>query len=878
MASLTADLGLANSSHRVIDPQNNKGPTFLEGLANVATAVVSRGSDLYRSAQAEGRRSAAATEQAANRKAESDAAGFALDAKTGRYDTSTTPAQQQVDQTVSVPVIESDTFPVPIDSELEGAPLPPDVTRTVSTLQRAQAAEQQGRAPVGSARIRIEAALADLRAAHPDRQDVIYKTLKDAGIDHYIFREATIAKEVFETEIEAEMGMLKSYVDIAVKAGAVLPGTDPYSAAAAGQRIAKRDDDLAYLRSQQEAARAAATEGRADFQFNQQNADREATTAYVAKGNEIITPLFNTLTSRITNAGFTDDQGNVKSLNSVIPVAQASINKVYENLISEAVANGAPSEVVNRLRGDRDDKLKMIDNMLTGEASVFKVRERAVKSIEQQLGMNAMEAMPTYFGLVEVFGSGAVNEMFQGNLMGSLPPEVVAELKGDLQNVRGAIDTAPERMTMAKLAAVLRGQTGIDTMTETEARKAIPALGTAHRANASAVANGTGDQTPYLNSGIQVANAALELQPGRDRRGYREVVVAQGILFGADQQRADIRLFRENPVEGAIMVQGKRAAAQHTLELGKRTELSTIQRTQGWDITYQATGQYAGTYIATLDRGRYNAYRDEAQRARSGTDAAGYRTGALRQAVVVPTYEETLRNTPQDIRQQVGGMNLSLNYLVATTPFDETLKNVNPAESRRLFALGEVPQAVRARASEAAEQTRNYQSVDQELISQFTDAGRMAEERSQEARTPVPRTQAVDTGINILSARGWNPAAVAGILGNLDAESGFNTTIPGDGGKAKGLAQWHPDRRATAQAQGFDLSDINQAFEFIDWELNNTESAAGRRLKTVTDPVEAANIFAQYFLRPKGAETGNSDNIHNISGRRAAARRYYTNG
>ena len=220
-------------------------------------------------------------------------------------------------------------------------------------------------------------------------------------------------------------------------------------------------------------------------------------------------------------------------------------------------------------------------------------------------------------------------------------------------------------------------------------------------------------------------------------------------------------------------------------------------------------------------------------------------------------------------------MNLSLNYLVATTPFDETLKNVSPAESRRLFALGEVPQAVRARASEAATQRQSYQDIDRQLIEQFTDASAMSTERSQEARTPVPARQAIDTGTNILAARGWNPAAVAGILGNLQAESAFDTTVSGDGGKAKGLAQWHPDRRATAERQGFDLSDINQAFEFINWELNNTESNAGRRLRTVTDPVEAADIFAQYFLRPAGAQTGNADNIHNISGRRANARRVF---
>lgn len=873
MASLTDTLPLASSSRRIMDPQNNKGPTFLEGLANLGTSLVSGGSDLFRQAQATSRQNAATARQAATDKAESDSARFVLDAKTGQYDTSATPVQQRRDETVSVPVVQDFSFPVPIDSELEGAPLPPDVTRVVDTLQRAQAAEAQGRAPVGSSKIRIEAALADLRAAHPDRQDVIYKTLKDAGIDHYLFREAEISGKVFETELDVQMSMLKSYAEIAVKAGAVLPGTDPYAAAAAGQRIAKRDDDIAALRAEQEASRAAAAEDRAQGTYNQELADREAGIAYVNKGNEIITPLFNALTSRISSVGFTDDQGNIQSLNTVIPVAQRSINDVYNNLISEAQASGQSSEVINRLRGDRDDKLKMINDMLTGDASVFKVRERAVKSIETQLAMNTMDAMPTYFGLVEVFGQGAVNEMFQGSLMATLPPEVISELKGDLANVRGAIDSPEERMTMAKLAALLRGQTGINTMTETEARKAIPVLGTVHRANALDVANGGGNQQAYLNSGIQTANAAVELQPGRDRAGFRQVPIAQGFLFTANSTRADIALARSNPGEATIMIQGKRAAAQHTLDIAKRTALSSGQREIGWSIAYQQTGPMAGQYQAVLNRAAYERHRNGAISLASQASAAAGGTGA--NIVIVPTYEQTLRNMPQDVREQVGGMNLSLNYLVATTPFDETLKNVSPAESRRLFALGEVPQAVRARASEAATQRQSYQAIDNQLIEQFTDAAAMSAERSQEARTPVPRQQAIDAGTNVLSAAGWNPAAVAGILGNLEAESGFGTAAVGDGGKAISIAQWHPDRQAEARRQGFDLSDLNQAYQFIDWELRNTESRAGQLLRSVTDPVQAADLFALHFLRPRGAQTGDANNIHNISGRRANARRIF---
>src|SRR5919199_4021508 len=44
-------------------------------------------------------------------------------------------------------------------------------------------------------------------------------------------------------------------------------------------------------------------------------------------------------------------------------------------------------------------------------------------------------------------------------------------------------------------------------------------------------------------------------------------------------------------------------------------------------------------------------------------------------------------------------------------------------------------------------------------------------------------------------SQGMSPAGAAGIVGNLFVESGVNPRVtPGDGGIARGIAQWHPDR------------------------------------------------------------------------------------
>jgi len=113
---------------------------------------------------------------------------------------------------------------------------------------------------------------------------------------------------------------------------------------------------------------------------------------------------------------------------------------------------------------------------------------------------------------------------------------------------------------------------------------------------------------------------------------------------------------------------------------------------------------------------------------------------------------------------------------------------------------------------------------------------------------------AIDTARGFFESRGWSSAQSAGIAANLIKESSINTRAVGDGGRAYGIAQWHPDRQANfTTAIGGDIrqSTLEQQLSFVDWELRNTESAAGNRLKRAQSPEEAAGIVSRYYERPK---------------------------
>jgi hypothetical protein len=94
----------------------------------------------------------------------------------------------------------------------------------------------------------------------------------------------------------------------------------------------------------------------------------------------------------------------------------------------------------------------------------------------------------------------------------------------------------------------------------------------------------------------------------------------------------------------------------------------------------------------------------------------------------------------------------------------------------------------------------------------------------------VKDTGTADKAVKFFMSKGWSAAQAAGIVGNLQAESGTNmaTNSVGDGGQAYGIAQWHPARQANfVKAFGKDIREANfeEQLAFVNWELNNTMNA-----------------------------------------------------
>ena len=100
---------------------------------------------------------------------------------------------------------------------------------------------------------------------------------------------------------------------------------------------------------------------------------------------------------------------------------------------------------------------------------------------------------------------------------------------------------------------------------------------------------------------------------------------------------------------------------------------------------------------------------------------------------------------------------------------------------------------------------------------------------------------------NYLINKGLSKEAAAGIVGNLQAESGLDTTIKGtaDDKGSIGIAQWHSGRKRGllnfAKQQNRDYDDLDLQLDYIVHELDQPEyKIAKNKISIAKNPQEAA--------------------------------------
>ena len=117
---------------------------------------------------------------------------------------------------------------------------------------------------------------------------------------------------------------------------------------------------------------------------------------------------------------------------------------------------------------------------------------------------------------------------------------------------------------------------------------------------------------------------------------------------------------------------------------------------------------------------------------------------------------------------------------------------------------------------------------------------------------------------NYLSSKGYNKAAIIGILANIRAESSYKTDALGDGGTSYGICQWHNSRwdqlKSYCSQNGKDSTTMEGQLDFLMYELENKYPQLNQTLKSVSnDPsgaYQAAYEWTVKFERPASMEAG----------------------
>ncbi len=118
--------------------------------------------------------------------------------------------------------------------------------------------------------------------------------------------------------------------------------------------------------------------------------------------------------------------------------------------------------------------------------------------------------------------------------------------------------------------------------------------------------------------------------------------------------------------------------------------------------------------------------------------------------------------------------------------------------------------------------------------------------------------QNLESSFNFWIKEGYTKEQAAGLVANEQAESGGHVGRVGDGGKAHGIAQWHPDRQANIFANtGIDVrtASHDDQLKAMAWELEHGDKGnIAAKLRNTKTAQEAGELITRKFEIPANTD------------------------
>ena len=735
-------------------------------------------------------------------------------------------------------------------------------------LKNVQKAEEQGAVPVGTASSRIEAAARKALSANPGREYEVYKTFSEIGMLPPVLQRFN-----FELGKEAagQQGVISNTQEAlkaATAAGFDVREDNLKDAEEYGLKIIQADREYKMTLDLAQLSRQGGGGG---------GGGSASKTASDAVGSAALQawyvrsePILSRTRSMVVSAG--DDPARQSMIVKLKPQLYAALEAERSN-IKGSMARAGITDI---------DSLKAIDNQFDADrksiddlfGASFTQTDQIMTLFQNQFKLDSRTALRTYSLLSEVFGQATVNSIFQGDFLSSLPQETrdsfAKEIEGFAQTstMSNLTQKTANALHMTNLIRIFKGQTKLSEITSADARKKlVPALVQGTIQLGATIKSGGGDaetRKAFLNSSAEISTAASFLEISNDPQQQGYIRNATNSIAHPEIAEALKVLKRDNPVDPVVNAQIN-ASRTTAAKLVKVTYNSGPNKTKDgvWEVKQdEKTGKY---YTQRNDA----AYSRELAAAKAEVTRTNMEGGRA----TLQDFSAVLDRPPPDMKTKVDNLNLQVGFLVRTHELDdEGFKGVTPVELRLFYGHRDiVPQS--AKGDKVKTVTENW-------MDQYRTFEKQLQEPPKPVELNIPKPsesfQGAKVSVGDLVSRfrsyGVPDVVAAGIIGNIDAESSFDPRAVNPTSGAKGLIQWlSKDRLNNAKNNGFDLNNVEDQIAFIIWELNNSESRAKQELMKAKTPQEAAEIFAEYYVRPEGASNRRPNEIIHIDRRRNTA-------
>jgi hypothetical protein len=125
------------------------------------------------------------------------------------------------------------------------------------------------------------------------------------------------------------------------------------------------------------------------------------------------------------------------------------------------------------------------------------------------------------------------------------------------------------------------------------------------------------------------------------------------------------------------------------------------------------------------------------------------------------------------------------------------------------------------------------------------------------APAPIGTGSPARAAFDFFVASGWSKAQAAGLIGNIDLESGFDPKATNPSSGAFGLCQWLGDRKTAFVARfghSIEQSTFDEQLQFVNFELRQgNETKAGEALAGAQTAHDAGVIVCAKYERPGDA-------------------------